>query len=175
MPSIKRYALVVLLMFVLLALATIPACAPSVEPLLGPEEPEIPGEPDLSTPQAAVTSYLTLLNFSYRMANSEAAASAMTSAEWVRVDAYIQLNCTKNRAIEQHLDLFEGALRSIEASRAIVTATEDWRYRYFDLDSVLYTSDVLSISYETTYTVLQQSDGRWLVDSVEATSSTPPQ
>ncbi|GAB4284745.1 MAG: hypothetical protein Kow0067_06860 [Coriobacteriia bacterium] len=111
--------------------------------------------------------YLDWVSFSYRMANSDIATPAMTADEWVRVDAYIEFNRQQGRGIEQELVRFETRDRSVEATRATIAASESWRYRYFSLDSLAYTSELLEASYDTTYTLVRDAAG-WLVTRVEA-------
>ena len=123
---------------------------------------------DLSSPESAVVSYLDWVSLAYRLANSEISTQTMTPWEGVRVDAYIELNRQSNRAIEQALTMFEVRGLTIEEPTATVAAYEEWEYRYFTLDTVAWSSDPLTASYETTYVLVHEPDGRWLVDSVEA-------
>jgi hypothetical protein len=157
-------------------IGTLVGCGDAAEdttPSVGPGEPVVPASPDLSDPERAVASYLDWVSFAYRMANSDIPTQTLTPIEGVRVDAYIELNRQENRAIEQSLVAFE--LRGVSAAEptATVTAHEEWEYRYFTLDTIVWSSDPLSASYETTYTLVQQPDGRWLVDDVDATPLTP--
>lgn len=139
------------------------------EPSLGTVgEAVAPAPWDLSTPETAVRSYLDWVSFSYRMANSDIPTATMTPEEGVRVDSYIQLNRIEGRGIEQFLDLFEITSVSQEASTAVVTARESWRYRYFSLDTLKYLTEEYTASYDTTYTLVVRPEG-WLVDRVEAT------
>ena len=55
---------------------------------------------------------------------------------------------------------------------ALVPATEEWRYRYFTLDTIEWVGEENAASYEATYTVIRMPDGSWLVDSVEANALT---
>ncbi len=122
---------------------------------------------DLSTPELAVRSYLDWVSFSYRMANSEIPTATMTPEEGVRVDSYIQLNRMEGNGIEQFLETFEVVSVSEEASSAVLTARESWRYRYFSLETLEYVSEEFRASYDTTYTLVPGADG-WVVDAVEA-------
>lgn len=134
---------------------------------VGEAVPPVPW--NLADPESAVRSYLDWVAFSYRMANSEIPTATMTAGEAVRVDAYIQLNRIEGKGIEQSLDSFELTSKSLEASSAVVTTRESWRYRYFSLDTLAYLSEELTASYETTYTLMMGTAG-WLVDRVEASS-----
>lgn len=129
---------------------------------------------DLAAPETAVRSYLDWVSFSYRMANSEIPTATMTAEEGVRVDSYIQLNRIEGRGIEQFLDLLEITSVSQEASAAVVTARESWRYRYFSLDTLRYLTEEYTVSYDTTYTLVARPEG-WLVDRVEASPDTEVQ
>jgi hypothetical protein len=124
---------------------------------------------NVSTPEVAVASYLDWVSFAYRMANSEASTQTHTPYEGVRVDSYIQLNREQNRAIDQTLTAFEVGAVETEEPTATVPAYEEWEYRYFTLDTLEWSSESLFASYDVTYTVVLQPDGRWLVDSVEVT------
>ncbi|MDH4140014.1 MAG: hypothetical protein OEV43_05520 [Coriobacteriia bacterium] len=130
----------------------------------------LPAGPDLSTPGSAVRSYLDWVSYAYRTAESDVASHTMTPWEGVRVDSYIELNRQDGRAIEQSLTLFE--VRSLEAAEntATLAAYEEWDYRYFSLQTGEYVSEPLEASYDSTYTVVLQPDGRWLVDKVEVTA-----
>jgi len=139
------------------------------DPEEGPGLYVVPPEPDLSTPGSAVTSYLDWVSFAYRIANSDVATQTFTPFEEVRVDAYIELNRQENQAIEQTITVLEVREASTREPTATVSAHEEWRYRYFTLDTIEWIGDENEIAYETTYTVVLQPDGRWLVDSVEAT------
>lgn len=124
---------------------------------------------DLTTPESAVRSYLDWVSFSYRMANSDIPTATMTAEEAVRVDSYIQLNRMEGKGIEQFLDSIDLTPVSQEASAAVVTAVEVWRYRYFSLDTLAYVSEAYSASYDATYTLVAGPEG-WLVDHVEVSS-----
>ncbi len=126
-----------------------------------------PSAPDLSAPEPAVRSYLDWVSFAYRMANSEIPVDTMTGNQYVRVDAYIELNRQNGEGLEQELVDFEAHDVSEEATSAVVTAREEWRFRYFNLDTLRYTSERERAEYETVYALVLE-DGRWLVDGVEA-------
>ena len=138
------------------------------DPSKGPGEYALPAEPDLTTPEAAVASYLDWVSFAYRMANSDVATQTFSAFEEVRINAYVELNRQQNRGIDQEVVSLEFREIISDEGTATVAATEEWEYRYFSLDSIEWQSDINEASYETTYTVVRQPDGRWLVDSVEA-------
>ncbi len=127
----------------------------------------IPADPDLSAPEPAVRSYLEWVSFAYRMANSDIPTATMTPWQAVRIDAYIELNRQNGEGIDQELLAFVVRSSSEDATSAVVAADERWRFRYFGLNTLRYTSDPLEVSYETTYTLTLVGD-RWLVDQVEA-------
>lgn len=134
----------------------------------GSRDIQSPAAPDLTSAEGSVRSYLNWLSYSYQLANSEVASATMTPFEWVRVDAYIELNRQQDRGIEQALDVFELVGSVVQEPTATVSAREAWIYRYFSLSSQEYISDSLFTSYDTTYTVVHQADGAWLVDRVDA-------
>ncbi|HAL29739.1 MAG TPA: hypothetical protein DCP20_03355 [Coriobacteriia bacterium] len=128
---------------------------------------------DLSTPEAAVRSYLDWSSYAYRIAQPRVALPTMTSYQEVRVDAYIQYNIQKGRLIDQTLESLEVQdVREGEES-VEVAVKETWSYNYV---SVKNAGEVISgpheASYDGIYTVVQQGDD-WVVDAVEATALGP--
>lgn len=151
----------VLCVLALAIAATLVACGPDAPPAA-----ERPARADLDTPASAVRSYLDWVSYAYRVADAQPAAPTMTPSELVRVDAYIERNRQENRGIEQELVSFKTRARSGDDRRATLSATERWRYRYFTLQPLEYSSEQLSASYETTYTLVS-TDGGWVVDDIE--------
>ena len=128
-----------------------------------------PQPPVPTTPESAVRSYLDWTSYAYRIGQSKVAAPAMSSFEWVRVDAYVQYNIQKKQLIDQTLKSIEFGKPSIEASRAILPAKEKWTYRYVSISEAGKTiAGPYSARYNTTYTVVKTKDGVWVVDSVDA-------
>ena len=168
MHTATRATTVAILAVLVLAVAvTAAGCGSAVPEAETAGEPVVPAPYDLSDPEAAVRSYLDWVSFSYRMANSEIPTATMTPAEGVRVDAYIQLNRTDGRGLEQRITSFEVRSMSLETTTAVVAAREDWDYRYFSLEDLGYVTEPLQASYETTYTLVREERG-WVVDRVEA-------
>jgi hypothetical protein len=130
--------------------------------------PAEPLAPDLATPEASVRSYLAWTTYASRMANSEVASHAMDPYWGVHVDSYIEkLRQEDNKGIDQRLARFEVRSTSAEVTSAVVTASEDWTYRYFSLKDQTYLTPQYSVSYDTTYT-LTLVDGKWFVSDVQA-------
>lgn len=138
------------------------------DPAKGPGMYAVPPEPDLTTPESAVESYLDWIGLAYRLANSDVATHTFTPHEEVRVNSYVELNRQQNQAIEQTITVFRVREVSSQEPTATVSAYEEWRYRYFTLDTIAWVGEEIEAVFETTYTVVLQPDGRWLVDSVEA-------
>jgi hypothetical protein len=177
--AIARPAPAAILFATLLCAALLSGCTPAPPAPAGSigapvVEASVPPMPDLSAPIPAVRAYLDWSSFSYRMANSDISSATMSPYEAVRVDSYIQLNREKNRAIEQALTEYAPAEVSRTATRAVVTAVETWRYRYFTLDTQRYLTDSYTTTYDATYSVIA-TQGVWYVDAVEATPRTPVQ
>lgn len=150
----------------------ITACAGCAAPdaQAGDAVPEVTSAPipvDVTSPESAVRSYLERISFAYRVLDSSVASSTVTIAESVRVDAYVQLNAMEGRGLDQRVEELAITSVSREETSAIVTAREEWAYRYFSLETLTYLSEVLTASYETTYTLVLE-DGAWLVDRVDA-------
>ena len=140
----------------------------SAEPIaaLSPAAP--PATADLSTPEAAVRSYLDWISYAYRIAVSDAASQTMTPEEGVRVDSYVQFNLQeRDRRINQQIVEFKIRKQAAEASRATLAATERWQYGYLSRGGERSTSPTYTTSFETTYTLVKLPAG-WVVDSVEA-------
>ena len=142
------------------------------DPAMGPGVYAVPPEPDLVTPESAVASYLDWVTLAFRLANSDLSTPTMTPFEDVRVDSYIELNRQENRAIDQTITVFEIEEVLTQEPTATVSAYEEWRYRYFTLDTLVWIGEEEEVSFDAIYTVILQPDGRWLVDSVEATELT---
>ncbi len=169
MGRARPMSLALILLGVAMLLAFAVTGCDGTEPLGTVADAVEPAPWDLSTPELAVRSYLDWVSFSYRMANSEIPTATMTPEEAVRVDSYIQLNRIDGRGLEQSLTSLEITSVSQEASAAVVTAHETWRYRYFSLETLDYLTEEYTASYDTTYTLVAHPQG-WLVDAVEATS-----
>lgn len=155
-----------------IAVLAVGGCKPaeSVVTATSAQPAAMPAGPSLKTPTSAVESYLDWVSYSYRQMDSDLASATMTPDELVHVDAYIQFNLQKERGIEQELLKLKVRSVSEEETRATVTASEDWRYRYFARTTLLYDGPERLVSYETTY-ALVRADGAWLVEAVEATAA----
>lgn len=134
-----------------------------------PPAPVLPPPPKLDDPKTAVYSYLLWISYAYRVLDSDVATHAFSEYEEVRVNSYVELNRQNSRAIDQRLVDFK-ITGSEEISKTAwrVTAVEDWRYRYIDIGTVTYSSPAYSVTYDTTYTVVQEKGKGWVVDRVEA-------
>ncbi|PKQ29024.1 MAG: hypothetical protein CVT60_07495 [Actinobacteria bacterium HGW-Actinobacteria-10] len=134
---------------------------------VGPARP--PTHVDRTTPGSAVRAYLDGITYTYRMANSDAASDTMTPYEFVRVDAYVELNRQEGRALEQTLTAFD--VREVTGREPTMTVSthEEWLYRYFSVENMEYLSEDTTATYEADYTVIRQDDGLWLVNDVEVT------
>lgn len=123
----------------------------------------------LTTPEAAVRSYLDWTSYAYRIGQAQVALPTMSSYEEVRVDSYVQYNIQKLRLIDQSLDSITFDEPSVEASSAVISAKETWTYRYVSIETAGKTLEgPYSASYDTTYTLVKSAEGTWVVDKVEA-------
>lgn len=143
-------------------------CTPSVKSADTPDPPLMPPAPTLTDPVAAVYSYTDWISYAYQVSDSDVATHTFTSFEEVRVNSYVQYNLLEGRTIDQRLVDADYVVVESTPQTATVTGTEQWRYRYTSSDRTEYTSEPLEISYEVTYTVVQDETGRWLVDKVRA-------
>lgn len=135
----------------------------------GPATPTVEPARDLTSPEKAVRTYLAWTSLAYRMANSEAVSSTATERQQVFVDSYIQANREQGQGLSQILESFGVRRQQRAGATATVATTENWRFRYFSLSTIWYSGPEETASYDVTYTVVRQSSGAWLVDSVEAT------
>jgi hypothetical protein len=129
-----------------------------------------PAAPNLTTPLDAVKSYLVWTTYAFRIANSDVATMTFSGDEEVRVNSYIQLNEQASKIIDQRLVKFTPGKVSVEGTRAVMPAKEDWSYRYLSLVGTKPLTPFYSVSYDTTYTLIRTAPKRWLVNSVEATA-----
>jgi hypothetical protein len=148
---------------------------PAVEVNITPEVLAAKPKPwVLTSPESAVRSFLDWTSYAYRTAQSSVARPTMTNYEEVRVDSAVQYNIEKSRLIDQTLTSIVFGKASVEGTRAIVTAKEEWTYNYV---SIATAGQVIGgpypASYDTTYTVVKAKNGDWVVDSVEAAAIGP--
>lgn len=124
---------------------------------------------DLETPESAVRSYIDWVSYAWRIGQSQVATPTMTTYEEVRVDSYIQYNIQKERLIDQDLRSIEFGKPSETATSVVLPAQEDWTYRYVSIDQAGKTiGGPYEMSYDATYTVVEDASGAWQVDKVEA-------
>lgn len=155
------------------ASAAVTSCTPSgATSRMKLSPPVVPRALDLSSPEAAVRTYVAYTNFAYRMVNSDLASQAATPYEGVRVDSFIELNKEKDQGIEQTLVKSSARSTSQEGTRTLIAVTEEWRYRYFSISKREYTSPMYTASYDATYTAVKDAKG-WIVDKVDANPLTP--
>jgi len=128
---------------------------------------------DLSTPEAAVRSYLDWTSYAYRIAQSRVALPTMSTYQEVRVDSYVQYNIQQGRLLDQSLsELTFGEPRE-DAERVHVPVRESWEYSYVSIEEAgKVISGPHTVSYDATYTVIPQGDD-WVVNEVKATALGP--
>lgn len=121
----------------------------------------------LSDPESAVRSYLDWTSYAYRIAESAAATPTMSAEQEVRVDSYVQLNLQKSRLLDQKLQVIVFGKPSVGSTSTLLPAKENWAYRYVSIAEVGKTvAGPYTADYETTYTVVKNSKGDWVVDTV---------
>lgn len=130
-----------------------------------------PAPPELTTPEAAVRSYLDWISYAYRIGDSNVATPAMSPLEEVRVNSYVQYNLQEhNRLIDQTLkSITFGKSVSKSTTVTIVPAQEKWTYKWV---SAAVAGKVVggpfNAEYVTSYKVIRNDVGLWLVDHVDA-------
>ena len=123
----------------------------------------------LTSPESAVRSYLDWVSYAYRITESSVATPTMSDKQEVRVDSYVQYNLEKSQILDQSLLSITFGQPSAGATSTILPAKEHWSYRYVSLDQVGKTlRGPFTADYETTYTVVKNKKGDWVVDSVQA-------
>ena len=153
------------------ALLSLAGCAGPSSPAPTPVPiPAAPAAADLSTPEAAVHSYLAWTTYGYHVADSDVATPTMSPDEEVRVNSYVEFNREKGRVIDQHLESMVFGKSSIEGTRAVLRARERWVYQYLAISDQKPLSPQYQVTYDTTYTVVAVAPGRWTVDHVEVKS-----
>lgn len=133
-----------------------------------PPAPEMPPPPMLKTPKSAVFSYLLYISYAYRILNSDVASQTFSPYEEVRVNSYVEYNRQQGRAIDQRLVNFDIRGVTSKGETVTVAAKESWRYRYIDTSTGNYKGEPLDASYDTTYTVVKNAKGKWVVGEVAA-------
>ncbi|MDO8847857.1 MAG: hypothetical protein Q7W51_05675 [Coriobacteriia bacterium] len=130
-----------------------------------------PEAPDLSTPEAAVRSYIDWTSYAYRTAQSQAALPTMSTYQEVHVDSYIQYNIQKSRLLDQTIVELEFGEITVEGDTATVPVKEAWKYSYVSIEEA---GEVIGgpyeIEYDAVYSLLKTESGDWVVDSVDATA-----
>jgi hypothetical protein len=142
----------------------------SIFPPTTPNPGTPPPPPALKDPRTAVYSYLLWISYAYRVLNSDVASRTFDPSEETRVNSYVQYNFQEGRAIDQRLLVAKLKAWESSGSTATVSFHEEWAYRYISTATGKYTTQPLSASYETTYTLVRLKDN-WVVHSVEATSA----
>jgi len=130
-----------------------------------------PKPPTLTTPEAAVRSYLDWISYAYRTGNSEVAKPVMGALEEVRVNSYVQYNLQEhNRVVDQTLESITfGTPVSRDASTTTLPAAEKWSYKWVSVaEAGKVVGGPFSATYDTTYTVIKNANGLWVVESVVA-------
>ena len=118
-----------------------------------------------ATPEAAVAAYLGIVQDAYFSLDSTLVAPFVTEGQWVREDAYIQLNLTQNQAMEMNLLEFKVTAQpsfSVESTSVALDASEHWQWRYWDLKTRKPKDEWVETTYSVRYT-LERLDGGWLV------------
>lgn len=122
-----------------------------------------------ATPEEAVVAYLGIVRKAYYSLDSTLVAPFVTSGQWVREDAYIQLNLTQNQAIEMQLLSFSVTAQpvsSAEATSVTLDTSENWNWRYWDLKTRKPKTEWVETGYSVRYTLARQGTG-WLVDGTK--------
>jgi len=169
--SVLRAHVKVIIATLVLALLIPAGCAQSRTPVKTASDvqgPSMPAKADLSSPEAAVRSYLGWTSYAFRIANSEVATQTMGPAEEVRINSYVEMNKEKGRLIDQRLRSMIFGPASVVGARATLSAREVWQYRYLSVVGGKPQSPLYTATYDTTYTVVAAAPGRWIVDNVEA-------
>lgn len=123
---------------------------------------------DLRTPESAVRSYLDWVSYAYRTSLSEEASPTMSPYQVVRVDAYNQHNLQEAQLMDQTLESITFGKPSAGTTSTSLPATEKWTYRYVSIREAGKTlKGPFTVEYETTYTLVKNDSGGWVVDNID--------
>jgi hypothetical protein len=123
----------------------------------------------LTTPESAVRSYLTWVSYAYRIGQSQMATPTMTAREELPMDSYCQYNLEKGRLLDQTLKSIAFGAASTGTTSTLLPAKESWTYSYLSVkEGNPKIGGPYSIDYESTYTVVKNEKGDWLVDAVQS-------
>jgi alpha-L-arabinofuranosidase len=122
---------------------------------------------NLETPESAVRSYLDWVSYAYRVAESDVATPTQSPFQVVRTDAYVQANLQQERLLDQVLTSITFGSASIEGTKTVLPATEQWSYRYVSIkDAGKTIGGPYTANYETIYTLVNGDNG-WVVDGID--------
>lgn len=113
-----------------------------------------------------MVAYLGIVSQAYYSLDSTLVAQYVTDGQWVREDAYIQLNLVQNQAIEMDLLSFNvtsPAAPSVDDTATTLVTAERWKWRYWDLKTRQPKTNWAETSYSVEYVLARQNEG-WLVD-----------
>jgi hypothetical protein len=120
----------------------------------------------LTTPESAVRSYLAWVSYAYRIGQSQVATPTMTAREELPMDSYCQYNLEKGRLLDETLKSITFGAASTGTTSTVLPAKESWTYSYLSVkEGNPKIGGPYSIDYETTYTVVKNEKGDWLVDA----------
>ncbi len=137
------------------------AVTPAPDPF---EDIRIASKPS-TEPIDAVRAYLRAVHDAYFSLESSMVAPFVAERQWVREDAYIQLNVNEGRAIEMTLDEFlvmQAAAPGAEATSTEVTTEERWRWRYWGIETRRPSTAWATTHYRMLYTLARAGTG-WVV------------
>jgi hypothetical protein len=143
------------------------------------ESPSLPdGAAGAQAPEQAVVDYLGAISVAYYSLESSAVAGFVTEEQWVREDAYIELNRVNNEALEMQLVAYSTAspVLSEDSTAATMQTRETWRFRIWDLKTRQPAEEWSRAEYTMSYT-LTLADTGWLVaakDVLESSETTEP-
>lgn len=130
-----------------------------------------PKPPQLTTAESAVRSYIDWTSYAYRIGQSKFASATVSSSEEVRVDSYCQLNIQKGRLMDGKLTSITFGSPSVGSTSTLVPTKEDWTYSYLSTQKGNKSlGGPYTASYDSTYTVIKNKMGNWVVDSLQATA-----
>jgi hypothetical protein len=128
-----------------------------------------PKPPVLVDPESAVRSYLDWTSYAYRIAQSKEALPVMSASEEIRVDAYLQYHLQKGQLVDSTLTSITFGKPLIKGSTATITVNEKWTYRYVSPTERGKTlRGPFTAEYNSTYTLVKNEKGDWVVDKVDA-------
>ncbi|MHC4278310.1 MAG: hypothetical protein ACYSTI_13475 [Planctomycetota bacterium] len=127
------------------------------------------GNPEEEAIKVLVGKYNVAIITAYKDLNTWPLKLVTTDAVFKKVNVMIESYLDGEQVMEAELLSLEFKDIKIEPESATVRTTEEWEYRWVDINSREVIDPTRPIHYEVLYHIIKSED-RWLVEKVEAKS-----